>query len=285
MIEPALSMSGNLRDELAASNVRRIVDPRTVPLRFHHLKAMGQSAAHCFNSFQHDERKEGLPLRLGRGVHAMMFGQPVVKWEGKTRNGKVWDAFKADNAHAAILSASEHRTATGIVDALKNNEIAAGLLFAPDSKLEQPILWEQFGRARRSTPDARGVHHLIDLKTTRCAEPGRFTRDAMFRAYHAQLADYRAAMESENGIKPTDCYVIAVESCQPYSVTTLKLTERALDKGDRLLRLWFEQLRQCEEANAWPGYCESVTDFDVPDDDLGLVFGDDDEQQDEGAGS
>lgn len=266
-------MSAELRDELAANNVRRLVDPRSLPLRFHNLKAMGQSAAHCLQSFQYDDR-DTLALRLGQGTHSLLFGQPVTKFTGAVRRGKAWDEFKVANSNATILNEKEYAKATAIANAIKSHPIASRLLFSPGVVHEQRILWEQAGRKRQSTPDARGTYHLVDLKTTRCAEPGRFARDAMFRGYHAQISDYAAAIEATVGIKPRESYIIAVESVPPYAVTVLRLTERALDMGARLCRTWFERFRACEEAGSWPSYCESITDFDVPDDELDLVFED-----------
>lgn len=269
------TMTADLRDELAAnSNAATPIDPRTRPARFHNLKEMGRSPLHCFESFQDDSDRSSLALRLGAGTHALLFGQPVAVFTGKVRNGKVWDAFKAEHDGTVILNAKEHARAEAISNAIRSHEIASRLLFSPGTRHEESILWEQDGRARRSTPDARGAYHLVELKTTRCAQPDRFMRDAMFRAYHAQVADYRAAIEASVGVKPRDCYIIAVESVRPCAVTVLRLTDRALEMGDRLCRLWMERLRACEASNEWPPYCQSATDFDVPDDELDLVFGD-----------
>lgn len=269
-------MSAELRDELAESTRRRLINPADEPVRFHHLKAMGQSALHCFASFQSD-REESLALRLGAGTHALTFGQPVVVWTGKVRNGKVWDAFKAEHAGKIILNQKEHAKSKAIADALRSHPIASRLLFGPDVLHEDTIWWEQDGLRRRSTPDARSKSHLVELKTTRCADPERFARDARFRGYHAQVADYRDAMIAANGYAPKDCYLIAVESVRPYAVTVFRLTDRALELGQRAVRGWRERFVECLKSNAWPSYCESIADFDVQDDaDLELLFGDDD---------
>lgn len=277
MDDDAERMTAELADELA-SNERRVIDPRGVPVRFSHLKAMAQSPAHCFNAFQESERRETLAIRIGSGVHAMLFGQPVVRWEGKVRNGKVWDAFKAAHAGAAILTRKEWARAEAIAASVRRNEHAARLLFGPATLREQTIHWEQLGRARRSTPDVRAPHYVVELKSTRCAEPGRFCRDATFRGYHAQMVDQLAAVEYETGIRPEKAYVVAVETLPPYVVTVLELTPRALDRGSQLCRLWLERLLVCEQANHWPAYCESIDVFDVADDDLELTFGDDAEE-------
>jgi hypothetical protein len=273
MLESVASLSGELRDELAVNSEPAPIDTRSMPLRFGNLKAMGQSAAHCLQSFRYAE-SGSLAIRIGAGTHAVSFDQPFAVF-GARRAGAVWEAFKLANADRPILNAKEMARAQAIAGSLRSNPLASRLLFSDGVKHEQTILWEQQGRARRSTPDARGFRYLVDLKTTRCAQPDQFGRDAMKRSYHAQLADYCDAIEAADGTRPTEVYIVAVESVPPYAVTVLRLTARALEQGARLCRMWFEQFIACEQSNAWPAYCESIVDLDVPDDDVGLVFGDD----------
>lgn len=281
MNEAAIRMTAELRDELAANNLRRLIDPATRPARFHNLKAMGQSPAHCFQSFQDERDKESLSIRLGSGTHALLFGQPVAlfdepakKGKGKApRNGEVWEAFKKAHPDEVILNAKEMSRAKAIAGAIKSHEIASRLLFSPGVKFEETIFWKQGNRERRSTPDARGTGYIVDLKTTRCAEPERFSRDAIRYGYHAQLADYRLAVESLVGIKPKECFIIAVETVPPFAVTVLELTPRALDRGEALCRGWMERLLVCEANSHWPAYRECIEALDVPDDDIDLVFG------------
>ena len=290
MDEATMALTGELAEMIepaATESPRPLVNPRSVPLRFHNLKAMGQSPAHCFQSFQ-SGRWESLALRLGAGTHAMLFGQPVALWDqpaakgnGKApRNGGAWTKFQAANAGAVILNRKEHDQSAAIAAAIRSHPDAARLLFSPNVLHESTIRWTQQGRERQSTPDARGPSHLVELKTTRCAEPGRFQRDAMFRGYHAQLADQSAAIESSTGVRPSEVYIVAVETVEPYVVQVLQLTSRALEQGEKLCRIWFERYMDCERSNAWPGYCAAISEFDVPDDDIGLVFPDETETAD-----
>ena len=277
MDDATLDMSADLRDELAANDVKPIVDPRSVPVRFSTLKQLGRSPAHYFHAVQ-DEREETLAMRLGAGVHAMLFGQPLVKWDqpakkgsGKApRNGSAWEAFLQANAGATILNAAEWSQAEAVVASIRSNRPAMDLL--DGAELEQRIDWSFLGRSCRSTPDARTPRYLVDLKTTKTAEPDRFARQSMWLGYHAQLAFYLDAVRESGLGTPTEAYVIAVESAPPHPVTVLRLTERAIEQGRRLCRLWFERLLTCEAANQWPGYAQSVVDLDVPDDDVALVF-------------
>lgn len=256
-------MSAELAADLAASNVRRIVDPRGVPWRFHHLLAAGRSLAHALHAFQlHD--KSTLSIRLGAGTHALLFGQPVALFEGATRRGKVWDAFEAEHAGKVILNRSEHDKAKAMADAIRGHALASKLLFAPDVVHERTILWEQQGRKRRSTPDARGDVHLVELKSTRCAEPSKFARDALYCGYYAQLADQAAAIESESGTRPWDAYVVAVENTPPYVTQVFHLSQRALEIGERQRQEWFRRLCHAADNNVWTGYAADVVPLDPP---------------------
>ncbi len=271
----AEQMTAELADELA-SNERRLVDPRSVPVRFHHMKAMGQSAQHCFAAFQEPDSKHTLALRIGKGTHATLFrNQPVKRWDGKVRNGKVWDAFKELHAGSVILNRREHARAESIANAVRNHAEANALLFADGVWVEKSIDWVQLGRHRRSTPDVFSEDYVVELKTTKCAQPARFCRDAMYRGYHAQLADQMEAIHHWTGKRPAKAYIVAVETEPPFAVTVLELTERAIEKGAALCRGWLERLLVCESAGHWPAYCEAVEMFDVPDDEIDLVFADD----------
>ena len=264
MNEEVERLSATLRDELAESSRRRIIDPRTVPVRFSRLKRFSQSAAHYHAACQWDD-DDTLSRRIGRGAHAILFNTPLVVWH-KRRQGKAWEAFETEHAGREILTESEHLQALAIANAIRRHPIAAPLLF-DGTALERSLSWKIDGRSCTGTPDSVGPGRVVDLKTARTTEPDRFTRQATWMHYHAQLAWYQDGLELAGKQRPAECYIVAVESVAPYAVTVLKLTERALDAGRKLNRLWWERLRACESANAWPPYAQSVIDFDVPDDD------------------
>jgi len=264
MTEEVERLSAELRDELAESSRRRVVDPRTVPVRFSHLKRMGQSAAHYHAACQCDD-DDTLSRRIGRGVHALLFSQPLVVWPQR-RQGNAWKAFESANAHREILNETEHAQALAVSNAVRRHPIAGPLLF-DRTVLERRIDWMIGGRSCQGTPDCVGPRRLIDLKTARTTEPDRFVRQATWMSYHAQLAWYQEGLELAGRQRPEECYIVAVESALPHAVTVLRLTERALDQGRRLNRLWWERLMVCEAANEWPPYAQTVIDFDVPDDD------------------
>lgn len=258
-------------DELEAPR-RKLIDPRTLPARFHHLRAAGLSGAHALLAFQGDS-PDSLARRLGSGAHALLFGKPVAVWDRPAkknaakiapRSGEAWKAFQLEHAGKPMLTVAEYAAAGRIADAILNHPIAARLLFSPGIIHERSIIWSQSGRARQSTPDARDTEKLVELKTTRCAAPFRFLRDAEKMAYHAQLADQRAACATENGGRPPrNVYVVAVENVAPYIVQVYELKQSALEAGEKLCQIWFDRLQLYEATDMWGGYSPSIEPWEV----------------------
>lgn len=243
------------------------------PVRFSHLKLMALSPAHYRHASTTD-REPTKAMRIGTIVDRMIFGGPLVTYDG-TRRGKEWQAFKSEHAGSEIVTASEVAEARPMADSLRANKLAMHWLSGTH---QQRIDWTFCGRECRSTPDSF-IHGgcVTDLKSTRCSEPNRFTRDALRMNYHAQLAFYGMALE----LSVSDPHVIvAVESSAPYTVTVLSLTEAAVEQGRKLCRLWMERLIVCEASGEWPGYAQSVVDLDVPDE-LELDFGGDVDESEE----
>lgn len=265
-LERIETISHELAETLKANQVASaFIDPRTVPVRFSNLKHIARSPLHYLDAVQID-RDDTLAMRLGRGAHAMVLGMPVVKWTGKTRQGNKWEAFRAEHEAAGeeILNASEWAKSEGIANAIRRHPIAAPLLFE-GAVLEETIEWEWLGRKCTSRPDSRrGGTIVTDLKTTQCAEPAKFSRDAMYRGYNAQLAFYGLAAQHLTGRAPDDLYVVAVESKRPYAITVLRIDDHARLQGEKLCRLWMERLLTCEASNHWPAYTDAIATFSVP---------------------
>jgi hypothetical protein len=271
--DAVLDMTATLRGELARNARPPPVDPRTVPVRFSRLRCMAASALHYWQAVQ-DDADDTIAMRFGRGVHALVLGTPVVRWDGKTRLGKAWEAFKALHADKEILSTKEWDRAHGILDAIHRHQLAHGLVFGAGAVREETIEWEFQGRACTSRPDARhGTDCNVDLKTTRCAEPRRFSRDATFRGYHAQFSFYARAIREAFGASPRENICVAVEPRKPFAITVLSLSAADLLEGEKMWRLWFERLLACEAANHWPAYTEVIEPLDIAlTDDPGLII-------------
>lgn len=268
-------MSAALAEALAASPY-----PTGVRLRCSTLKAMSKSPLHCMHALL-NPYEPSVSQRLGLGAHSLILGgPPIAVYPGKVRRGKEYDAFGLEHANDLILTESEAQTAEDINAAVRAHPVASRVLFQPGAIYEDTIEWDWMDRPFRCTPDARTDRILIDLKTTKNAEPEALKRDAIKYGYHAQLALYGLAMESVNGFKPRSSYIVAVESKAPYPVTVLELTPRAIDEGAQLCRTWLEAFKACEASGNWSsGYADGLVEFDVLDGVMdALDWGDDDEE-------
>jgi hypothetical protein len=251
--------------DAAAGAPKKLVDPRTLPVRFHRLKQFALSAAHYLDSCQ-GEVNESLALRMGAGVHAGLFeDRPLVCYDGR-RAGKAWLKFEKRHKErgAVILNAREYEVAMGVVDAVRRHKRAMKLLFDGTTR-ELTFDWTYCDRACRATPDAHvpGVRNS-DLKSTRTAEPRRFARDALQRAYHAQLAYYSEALAAHLGKRPVEDYLVAVENVRPHNVVVWRMPERTMAVGAMLVNQWFEQLLVAESSNYYGGYVEHDLELDLP---------------------
>jgi len=276
MTAAILDLSAQLRAELAAS----AQDTTRYPIRASHLKAMTRSPAHARHSIL-SEWEQTLSMKIGRGAHSLLLGGPPVLCNPfssvRVKDFKPWRELQ--HPDAIVLSRKAYDHANRINDAVRSNKLACQVLFVDGTVYETTILWEQLGRARRSTPDARTRDHLVDLKTTRDASPERFKWDVAKYGIDLQLADYSTAMEQDNGVAPRRCYVVAVENKAPYLCTVHLLTRGTIERGQKKNKELLTQLLECERVNKWPGYSdEAILDLDVPDANMELVF--DDEQDD-----
>ncbi len=237
----------------------------TARLRFSTIKHFASSPAH-FAYWHGREMEPSAALRIGTAVHAAVLGgAPVVRYDG-TRRGKAWDDFEASHPGATILTATEYDTAQACRNAIWYNGEAfkhCGLGIGINERL---IEWDFNGVPFRSTPDRyygpSDAATLVELKTTRSAQPAKFLRDATSRHYHAQLGVYRAALASV-GVTVAKALIVAVETVPPYNVTVLELTDRALDVGYRTACGWLEQYKVCEASGEWPGYVQGPVTFDI----------------------
>ena len=234
-------------------------------LRFSTIKHFASSPAH-FAYWHGREMEPSAALRIGTAVHsAVLGGAPVVRYDG-VRRGKAWDDFEASHPGATILTATEYDTAQQCAAATRASAASAEVLYDGHGTNERLIEWDFNGIPFRSTPDRyygpSDAATLVELKTTRSAQPAKFLRDATSRHYHAQLGVYRAALASV-GVTIAKALIVAVETVPPYNVTVLELTDRALDVGYRTACGWLEQYKVCEASGEWPGYAQAPIPFDI----------------------
>lgn len=235
------------------------------PVRFSHLRSYGRSAAHGLIA-RTKESKQTAAMQLGTAVHAMMFNTKPVCWYHSRRAGKEYDKFVADHPQHEILTEADYFKAQGMVNALRDNKVAAPLLAG---EAEKQILFRWYGADCRTTPDVRGDGFVTELKTCPTSHPDRFPWHSLRMHYHAQMQFERL------GSKQDIAYVVAVEYTEPFVVQCFRVTDEALEAAEKLLVSWIERLKGAEASQQWGGYTELVMPLDVPGDDVELDYGGD----------
>jgi hypothetical protein len=236
-------------------------------VRFNRLKQLAKSPAH----YLANPGGESSAQDKGTAVHAVLLGgkritfYPEKTKAGKAapRNGGKWEAFRAENASAKIVTAKEYDQVSRMVEAVRANRMAMELL--DGATHEETILFEMLGLECRSTPDFHAPDRFGELKTTVSADPFRFGWQAKKMSYHAQMALHREALKRTRRIAADAIgYIIAVESTLPYPVTVMRVPEKALEIGDKQIRRWMETLKGCLSSNQWPAYAQNVVDLELP---------------------
>ena len=183
-----------------------------------------------------------------------------------SKNRALRDAWAADEAFGKIiLKPDEFAHVDGMASAVRRHPAARKLLASGTS--EVTALWTdpETGLRCKSRADficqMRGVY--VDLKSAVSAAPDAFQRSAVNMRYHVQDAFYSRAFE-ENGTHIEHFVFVVVEREPPYAVACYQLDETAKLKGESLYMKELRDLRDCMEANFWPGYGDRVMDLSLP---------------------
>lgn len=237
-----------------------MLDPKSIPVRFSNLKKFDSSAAHYRHAIESPfEGNEA--TRLGSAVHSVLTGKgSYVVFPGKVRRGKEWDAFRADNEGALILSQSEADDVTPLVESFRRNRHAMEAIANPIA-VEETIHWSYKGRAFSSTPDIVTATAIVDIKTTRSADLRWFARDVREMNYHAQVECYNTAWEFKTGERKRDHIIIAIDKEAPHCCEVFRLSPGMVADGAARWRGWFDRLLECEALDYWPGYADGIVDL------------------------
>lgn len=246
-------------------------------LNWSRLKLIDRSPLH----YKANVAVESDSLDKGTAAHAAIlepekFEKYWVVYPGKVRNGKAWEEFR-DQANAegkSVISRSEMDAAKAMRDAVKKHTRASELLYGTPGASEIPLVWDIAGDGFKfeckGRVDRLSFTHdaLVDLKTTKSAEPKAFARSVLSLGYLGQIAWYFDGYARQR--KPSDpvlreAYIVAVESSAPWIVEPYRITPEQLDEGRAFYSRLLGVLDYCQKANVWTGYTGAPeTDLVLP---------------------
>lgn len=213
-------------------------------------------------------------MRMGTLVHTAVL-EPhdlanlviAPKCDRRTAAGKAeWAAFEAESSGREIVSAFEFETVHAISEAVHEHDAASqalGML----AEVETSIFWtdEITDVECRCRPDGILTNDLIiDVKTTRGADPESFAKSIAQYRYHVQAAYYMDGFESATGRKPRGFMFIAVETEPPYLVACYVASEAMILRGRDAYQRDLQTYRECIDTDTWPGLSAIPTIIDLP---------------------
>jgi PDDEXK-like domain of unknown function (DUF3799) len=208
--------------------------------------------------YQHDltHPKFSDAFTLGTAAHSLILeddtsGIAVIAADN-------WLTKDAKAAKAAALAAGkqpllikEAAQVSAMQDAVMDHPVARDLFTG--HKAEQSVFWDEDGLTLKCRPDAWQPGLLIDLKTTRDANPNEFGKTAHEFGYHQSAAHYIDGVKAATG-EELPFHFVLVEKTAPYLVSVVELDIEAVNIGrqlnDRAKRIY----RECVESGTWPGY-------------------------------
>jgi len=230
---------------------------------FSHLKMMARSPLHYKTAYRMDTSS----MTLGRAVHLAVlepsrYASAVAVWTGDRRAGKVWDAFRADNAGKELLTEEEDKAAKAIAASVMGNESARRHLTGEGTP-ETSILWKAGEHACKGRLDFDGPISLVDLKSTRDASPEGFGRQAHNLHYISQAAFYSDGYFAATGERKP-FVLVAVEPESPFAVQVYRVTEAQIERGRAQYTEWLARLEFCRKNDFWPSYFDGEIDLCLP---------------------
>jgi hypothetical protein len=263
-------MSPTMLDDGVYPAVERDRYDTIARVNFSKLKWMARSPAHYRHALT-EPYDDTDAKKVGRVVHVAAFEperflNSIAVWDGGTRRGKDWDAFRERNEGKELLTVNEHERCKAIQAAVRAD--ATAMRYVTKGKGEVSMLWSSFvgeeAIACKGRIDFDAVEALADLKTTRDASPATFGRQAFALHYHTQAAWYVDGYERATGIRKP-YVIVAVESEAPYVVQTYRVPDHYLELGRIEYRGWLDTLSFCGAQSYWPAYSDgSELELELP---------------------
>lgn len=247
---------------IRAVNWSTLKELRRSPLHYRHRLAV--------------PREDSATLRAGRVAHTAVFEPErfpldyvVFSHENKggkvVRNGKVWEAFEADNADRTIITPAEREKCLAMSAAVRGNPIA--MKYLEQGKPEHVIQWRdpetKMPCKGRLDFFSESCPAIVDLKTTGSVAGNTFGAIAARLSYHLQLAFYSAGMKAVYG-RELPVKIIAVEKEPPHDVAVFDVDADALYAGAEEVASLMVKLHFCRERNRWPGMYEEEQTLRLP---------------------
>ena len=254
-------------------------------LRHSHLRILVErTPAHYRYACDHPEEIDTGAMRLGRAAHTAILEpnrfnaeyvcQPETyenakgeekPWHNGAAACKEWNQ-EQEVAGRAVLPAKDFAEAKSLAEAVRANDAAAWLLNGAKTEVSMRWIDQDTGLLLKGRLDIwKETGALADIKTTRCAEPGRFGRDAYNMGYLQQMVMYYDGARAASGLDVAPPILIAAEKGPPWAVAAYQVDdEENIELGRVQYRLALRKVQECMESGEWPGYSKELMSWVRP---------------------
>lgn len=194
--------------------------------------------------------------QFGTAVHTAVlepenWKRDVAVWDGPSRRGKAWEAFKAANGHRTILTREQHNRASDAAHSLLNDPQCGGWLRG-ERRNEVTVLWEHGGVELKARLDAVTPNAILDVKTTRSILPKDLENSIVSYDYAMQAAFYQDAWHFVDD-RTLPVVLLFVESQAPHCCVPWIVDQRSIADGRRQYQDLLSQYKKCLDTGVWPG--------------------------------
>ncbi len=241
------------------------------------LKLLDRSPAHLRAEL--DEPKSySWHQKLGIAAHAailtpMLFDRDFTMLpaghNARTKAGKALQQELAERyGEMRVLKRDEHAACIAMRKAVLAHKEAGRLLkLCPDREVSlvanMPTGNGNLLCKARFDAVSFGSRMIVDIKTTKDAQPEAFGKSAWNYGYYRQAAFYMH-MAAALGQPIEQYYIIAVEKEAPYAVSVHSIGDDLLQFGWAELQEMMNRYAECLHTNEWPGYVSHAIELPIP---------------------
>lgn len=180
-------------------------------------------------------------------------------------NGE-YEKIVAEVGEEGLISDDEMRQCAEMCRSLESHERAGKLLGSLDER-ELTLVFDLHGVRCKARIDgvkrAGGFTILVDLKTTESAKDEAFFASIFTYKYYRQAAFYLAGARA-CGIEATHFSIAAIEKEAPWGRNLFRLSDRAIEQGEREIEGALLKYSLCRGSKQTPGYSRNVIEADLP---------------------
>lgn len=225
------------------------------------ISAGRKSPKHARHAYEREDKKTDA-MDFGTALDDLIFDpdgftDKVSIWDGGTRRGKEWEAFKSENDGKVILRAEGEYSYEHVIqcaEALLSEQavkdiVAEGVAqvsgFTVEQTLQCKFRLDYLSNTTRS---------ICDLKTTESIVPRAFYHNAYNRfSYGLKMACYRKWFQREANKSIDAVYLIVVEAKPPFDVAVVPVPDSELDRCWKEADAIIGSIRRAIETDEWHG--------------------------------